>query len=292
MARRRGTAPVALLIAIVLVRLAACGDDGSPAVAPTTTADGGAPTVSTIAPAPTTTTGAPPAWVVGAQPLPLRPDGFGEVLPTPAVLVNRRLPTVDLLPPPPSGGFESSISPISEEVRARMGGTWQEGCPVGLDELRYVTVSFVGFDDGVHTGELIVHAEHVEGIVSVFRQLFEARFPIEEMRIVTDADVAAPPTGDGNTTAGFNCRVVRGGTRFSAHASGLAVDVNPFNNPFSRDDLVLPELASAYLDRSNVRPGMIFEGDVVVQAFESIGWRWAGRWDRPVDPMHFSATGR
>ena len=36
-----------------------------------------------------------------------------------------------------------------------MGGTWQEGCPVALEDLRYVTVSFVGFDGGVHTGELV-----------------------------------------------------------------------------------------------------------------------------------------
>jgi hypothetical protein len=250
-------------------------------------------TTSPAAGTPSTTTTAPaePAWVVGATPLPLRSDGFGQVAPTPAPLVDRRLPTVDVLPPPASGGFESSIAPIDDAIRARMGGTWRDGCPVGLEQLRYVTVTFVGFDGAAHRGELVVHADHAQGIVSVFERLFAARFPIEEMRLVTEADLAAPPTGDGNVTAAFVCRAVRGGGRFSAHASGLAVDVNPFHNPYARGDLVLPELASAYLDRSAVRPGMILEGDVVVDAFASIGWSWGGRWTDPVDTMHFSATG-
>lgn len=283
--------------------MAACGggnpvvgpDDGASApVASTstsavaTTATSAPATTSTIPPATTTTV---PAWVVGAAPLPLRPDGFGEVLPTPAALVDRSLPTVDVLPPPASGGFESSVSPISAEIRARMGGTLVDGCPVGVDDLRYLTLSFHGFDGRVHTGELVIHRDEADDVVGIFAQLFDAGFPIEEMRLVTDADLEAAPTGDGNVTASFVCRAVRGGTRFSAHASGLAIDVNPFMNPYERDDLVLPELASAYLDRSVVRPGMIVDGDVVVTAFEAIGWTWGGRWSDPVDRMHFSATG-
>jgi hypothetical protein len=265
----------------------------APAVAETTTTVGPAQGTSTSSSTMSTpsTTAPSPAWVVGSTPLPLRPDGFGEVQPTPAPLVDRRLPTVDRLPPPASGGFESSISPISEAVRVRMGGTWHEGCPVGLAQLRYLTVSFVGFDGAAHTGELIVHEDHAAGVVSVFERLFAAGFPIEEMRLVTDADLSAPPTGDGNNTGGFVCRAVRGGTRFSAHASGLAIDVDPFQNPYVRGDLVLPELASAYTDRSRQLPGMIRDGDVVVSAFASIGWSWGGRWDNPVDTMHFSATG-
>lgn len=287
----------------LLLGLVACSD-GSPVVADAgATSTSAAPTTTTTAPSTTgstapatevpatTTTAPPPVWVVGATPLPLRPDGLGEILPTPDVLVDRHLPTVDLLPPPASGGFESSISLIDDATRARMGGTWHEGCPVGLDQLRYVTVSFVGFDGGVHTGELVLHADEAADVVGVFQQLFDARFPIEEMRLVTDADLAAPPTGDGDNTAAFVCRAVRGGTRFSAHASGLAIDLNPFQNPYTRDDVVLPELASAYLDRDDVRDGMLLDGSVAVQAFEAIGWTWGGRWHDPVDRMHFSATG-
>ncbi len=224
--------------------------------------------------------------------MPLRPDGFGRVLPTPEELRVRRLPTRDLLPRPEDGRFRSTIGAVTPAVRRRMGQSWSPGCPVALPELRYVTVSFWGFDEQPHTGELVLDAGVARDVAGVFRKLYRARFPIEEMRLVTTADLAAPPTGDGNNTAATVCRAVRGQSEWSAHAYGLAVDVNPFQNPYQRDDLVLPELASAYLDRTAVRPGMVRSGDVVTSAFKAIGWSWGGRWTRPVDHMHFRATGR
>ena len=231
------------------------------------------------------------AWRLGARPLPLRPDGFGQVLPTPPELRRRRLPTVDRLPPPAGGRFRSAVRPIGAAVRARMGATWSPACPVRLADLRYVTVSFRGFDGRPHTGELVVHRRAAGQLVSVFARLYRAAFPIEQMRLVTTADLHAHPTGDGNNTAAFVCRAARNQRRWSAHAYGLAVDVNPFQNPSRRGDLVLPELASSYLDRGWVRPGMIRPGDVVTRAFAAIGWTWGGTWRSPTDLMHFSATG-
>jgi hypothetical protein len=172
-----------------------------------------------------------------------------------------------------------------------MGTTWRPGCPVGRADLRYVTVSFVGFDGRPHTGELVVHERVAAGVVAVFARLYRARFPIEQMRLVTGADLVAHPTGDGNNTAAFVCRAARKQTRWSAHAYGLAVDVNPFQNPYRRGDLVLPELAGAYLDRADRRPGMIRPGDPVTAAFAALGWTWGGTWRSPRDFMHFSATG-
>jgi hypothetical protein len=235
--------------------------------------------------------GWPAAWRVGAKPLPLRPDGFGKVLPTPKPLRDRRLATVDRLPPPGDGRFHSTVGPIGAEVRARMGTTWSAGCPVPLADLRYLTVSFRGFDGRPHTGELVVNRRVADQVVGVFARLYRARFPIEEMRLVTTADLNAHPTGDGNNTAAFVCRKARKQARWSAHAYGLAVDVDPFQNPYQRGGLVLPELASAYLDRGWRRPGMIRPGDVVTKAFAGIGWTWGGTWSSPTDRMHFSATG-
>lgn len=265
----------------------------APAGTPTTS-PAGPPT--TAAPTPTATTpGLPPGVVVPASlgtPLPVRPDGYGEVLPTPADLHVRRVPTTDLLPPPPDGAFHATVTDVPADVLAR--STWTPDCPVTAEELRHVTVGFWGFDDRPHTGELLVNAAWAEGVADVFRQLFEARFPIEEMRIVSAADVAsdAPPTGDGNVTSAFVCRPARQSSTWSQHAHGLAVDVNPFHNPYHRGDLVLPEKASAYLDRTWVRPGMIADGDVVTTAFAELGWGWGGAWSSLVDTMHFSLNGR
>ena len=303
--KRLGRARITIVALVVAALLTACAGSRQPnppgsgppvgeATSSSGSGAGGYPQAPTTRP-PTTRppTTRPPAatWRVGAKPLPLRPDGFGKVLPTPAPLRDRRLPTTDRLPPPPGGAFRSTVAPIGPAVRARMGATWTSGCPVGLGDLRYVTVSFRGFDGRAHTGELVVNRRVAAKVVSVFARLYRARFPIEEMRLVTTADLHAHPTGDGNNTAAFVCRAARGQTRWSAHAYGLAVDVDPFQNPYRRGDLVLPELASAYLDRADRRPGMILPGGPVTAAFAAVGWTWGGTWRSPRDLMHFSATG-
>jgi len=287
-----GHAGDVVLLRIVLLLTVLVGGCSSPP-SPPPPAPSTPPTTTTTATTTTTTATSPPlaapAWVVGAKPLPLRPDGFGQVLPTPAPLVNRRLPTVDHRPPPSDGRFAATAEPVPAAVLAR--STWRAECPVTAGELRYLTMSFRGFDGRPHTGEMLVARSAADAVTRVFRSLYDARFPIEEMRVVDAPELDAPPTGDGNNTTAFVCRAAVGQTRWSAHALGLAIDVNPFNNPYIRDDLVLPELASSYVDRSRVRPGMIQPGDAAIRAFAAIGWKWGGEWSTPLDLQHFSATG-
>ena len=121
------------------------------------------------------------------------------------------------------------MAAVPPDVVAR--STWSAACPVGLADLRYLTVSFWGFDDRAHTGELLVHRSAADQLVAVFRRLFEVRYPIEEMRVIGPDELTASPTGDGNVTTAFVCRPVTGGASWSEHARGLALDVNPFHNP-------------------------------------------------------------
>lgn len=312
------------IVLSILVVLAACqpGQTASPpdqgAASPDPTA--GMTTTSTTTPAATTTTTAPPsstttttsttataaaepsstttlpsgvseapAWL-GQRPLPEDEDGDPIAQPTPPELVDRRFATADHLPPPADDSFHSSVEEVPAEVASR--STWSEECPVTLEELAYVNVTFRGFDGLPHTGELLVAESVAEDIVSVFRTLYEAAFPIEEMLITSPADLDAEPTGDGNPTTAFVCRPVTGGTGWSEHARGIAIDINPFHNPYIRGDTVLPELAGAYTDRDRDLPGMIHEGDAVTEAFDRIGWGWGGRWSSLKDYQHFSLSGR
>jgi hypothetical protein len=276
---------------VALFLAAACSTASVPSVA--------APVTTTATPAPTRSVALrsspsavpPPVWVVGASPLPLGSNGFGQVLPTPKVLRNRSLPTVDVLPPPRDGLFHDTTGPITAGLRTRMGATYQPGCPVPLSKLTYLTLSFHGFDHRVHTGELVVATSAASKTTLAFRRLFSLGFPLEQMTLPTGGDVAAPPTGDGNTTAGFICRKARGLTRFSAHAYGLAIDVNPFDNPYVKGDLVLPELASAYADRRWARPGMFLRGSAAVRAFTDEGFTWGGAFRSLKDYQHMSLTG-
>jgi len=256
-----------------------------------------APPAPAAAPAPAPSPEPPPAsvsvpgrpWWLGTRPLPLRPDGLGVVGDTPPELRDRRLPPGAPLPVPGGEVFEATIERVPADILRR--STWSPGCPVAVEDLRYVRLPFWGFDDQPHGGELLVNASVAEDVVAVFRVLFETRFPIEDMRIVAGPDVVAPPTGDGNNTTAFTCRNATGGTRWSEHAYGLAIDINPFHNPYIRGDVLIPELSRAYTDREWLRPGMVAPGDEVTEAFALIGWGWGGNWRTSKDWMHFSATG-
>lgn len=231
---------------------------------------------------------APPEWL-GSRPLPLRAgEDNGVAQPTPPELEDRRLWTTDHLPPPPDDVFHVQlVTPPPADVIAR--STWTEACPVVQEDLAWLTVSFFGFDHRFHTGELLVNTAHAEAIAGVFEELHAMRFPIEEMRVTTQEALDAPPTGDSNNTSSFVCRPAVNSTSWSRHAHGTAVDINPFHNPYVKGDLVIPELASAYLDRDRHDPGMVAAD--VVGLFADIGWGWGGNWISASDWMHFSDTG-
>jgi len=195
------------------------------------------------------------------------------------------------VPALPGTGFRAAVErPAPASVLRR--STWSPECPVRAAELAWVRLTFRGFDGARHTGELLVHTDVADDVVTVFRDLWRAEFPMEQVAVTTRAERDATPTGDGNATSAFNCRPVTGGSSSSEHAYGRAIDVNPFQNPYVKGDVVLPELARSYLDRDRVRPGMVTADGPVVAAFARVGWGWGGRWRSLKDHQHFSSTDR
>ena len=226
-------------------------------------------------------------WVVGAEVLPRRPDGFGEVRATPPQLRERLLPTVDSFRPRADGRFHASVSPVTPSLVRRTDLAWKPACPVGL-----WTCATCGCPSGGSTASRTPArwscTRRRRGRASASSARCTPRVPARADGLVTQADLDAPPTGDGNDTGAYACRPTTGATSWSAHAYGLAIDINPFNNPYTKGDLVLPELSSSYLDRDWKRPGMIYPGDVVTTAFADIGWTWGGTWQSLKDRHHFS----
>lgn len=219
-----------------------------------------------------------------------RPDGFGYAQPTPPEFVERKLPPRPLFVDPSDDEFRATIMEVPDYVIAR--STWREGCPVTVAELRYILMTYWGFDDKPHTGEMLINASVAEDIVNVFHTLYDARYPIEEMRVWSVEEMEAPPTGDFNITDSYTCRPVATQTSgWSRHSYGLAIDLNPFQNPYIKGDLIVPELSESYTHRDWDRPGMVHHGDLVWQAFHDIGWSWGGDWSSLKDYTHFSADG-
>jgi hypothetical protein len=167
--------------------------------------------------------------------------------------------------------------------------SYRAGCPVGPADLRAVRVSYWGFDGSPQTGSIVVARRVARDVVAIFRRLWAERFPIKRLEPVSayrgsdDASMAA------DNTSGFNCRFVGGTKRWSMHAYGEAIDVNPVENPYIRGSFVSPPRGRAFLDRSRYRKGMAVSDGVLVRAFAAVGWRWGASFG---DYQHFSTTGR
>jgi hypothetical protein len=195
--------------------------------------------------------------------------------------------------------FHSTIQSLSAPVRAEIAssGNWHPGCPVSLSQLRLLTVSYWGFDAKTHTGQLVVNADAASKLEVVFSKLYAMRFPIRDMALLATYGPAADiPSGD-DVTASFECRqaaaspCVGGRTgSWSEHAYGEAVDLNPLENPYVGCGQTRDPLSVSYMNRSNVRPGMV--NAAVLAAFHSVGWGWGGSWfGSTKDYMHFSVNG-
>jgi hypothetical protein len=190
--------------------------------------------------------------------------------------------------------FRGSVGALSPAVRQTMTGvSWKAGCPVELDELRLVHAGYVGMDGRAHTGRIVVHRDVAAEVVAVLRRLYTARFPIRRMVPVDAYGGSDYRSIEADNTSAFNCRYVEGTTRWSEHAYGRAIDLNPIENPYVTSSGTTSHPASRrYLRRAPYRPGMAVEGGAVVRAFDAVGWGWGGRWSGARDYQHFSASGR
>lgn len=197
---------------------------------------------------------------------------------------------------PADGGlpsYEALVRELGPSLRRRLRSSHGPACPVGLDDLRHLRLTHVGFDGRAHTGELVVHADHAADLVAVFEELYDARWPVRRMRLVSDYGGDDDRSMAADNTSAYNCRRVAGQERWSAHAHGAAIDLNPVENPYVVGDEVRPPAGRRFasVDRSagaGSGPGVITAGDVVTRAFERIGWTWGGTFSEP-DYQHFSA---
>jgi len=184
------------------------------------------------------------------------------------------------------------VEPVGPGTAVPLASSWRPGCPVGPPDLRAVRFPHWRPDGTVASGVLVVHRDVVPAVVALVRAAWGTRFPIVQARPVDDFGGSDDASMAADNTSAFNCRTVAGTTTWSRHADGRAVDVNPVENPYVRGEQVDPPAGRAYLDRADVRPGMLAEGGAVVDAADRLGWGWGGRWSSGQDHQHLSSDGR
>jgi hypothetical protein len=189
-----------------------------------------------------------------------------------------------------------SISPISDALCRDMRSTkvLNPGAPVGCDRLRLVRFSYVGFDAATHDdGELVVLDAVAEHVLAIFVALRSRAFPITSAKLMNHYRGSDDASMARNNTSAFNVRRVEGTNSMSLHAYGVAIDLNPIQNPHvergARGIEVSPPAGTGYVSRQS-RPGM---AEAVVDLFAHHGFaQWGGYWPRGIDYQHFQVGRR
>ncbi len=247
------------------------------------------PTSTTTIPQPITTTTSPPNPTTTSTSTTTEPAPPTTIETPPPTTTGTSAPTTTVPPPTTTTTTTTTMPGIAAVTAADLGSSWRPGCPVDPADLAAVTVRHLTFEGSAAEGTIVVHADVAADVRAVFARLWEIGFPISQVVPVDrfgssdDASMAA------NNTSGFNCRLTTGGSRWSEHAYGRAIDVNPIQNPYVRGATILPPAGSTYVDRSVTQPGMVTPE--VVAAFAAVGWSWGGHWSSP-DYQHFSTSGR
>jgi len=203
-----------------------------------------------------------------------------------------------LLPYMVFGKFEASIKPINKYIKQRMieGKSWHKGCPVDIKNLRYIRVKHRNFYHSERMGEMIVHKDVARDLVEIFRELYTIKYPIRQMRLVSDFSGNDWKSIEADNTSAFNCRnVSTGQKKWSKHAYGKAIDINPIENPFvNRKGYIAHVQSYLYKKRTHKKnsaftnKAMLIKKDKAIQIFEKHGWQWGGNFSPYKDYQHFS----
>jgi len=192
--------------------------------------------------------------------------------------------------------YRSTVSAITPEIKKRMikGNSWREGCPVGLEDLRYLRIKHRDFNGEEQMGEMIVHKEVSAEVTEIFEALYKAGYPIKKMRLVSDYKGSDWQSIESDNTSAFNCRPATGSKKWSKHSYGKAIDINPIENPYiSRKGHISHKASQIYRKRVHQKStyadkAVFLKGDKAVQIFKKHGWEWGGDWYGVKDYQHFS----
>ena len=184
------------------------------------------------------------------------------------------------------------ISKIPDDIFEKMQGkSYKADCTVPREDLRYLHVLHMGFDGQTKEGELVVNKAIAEDVLAIFRQLYEAEYPIEKVRLVDEYDADDEASMSDNNSSAFNFRFISHTTTISKHGLGMAVDINTLYNPYVKTVngklSIEPANAEAYVDRSGDFPHKIDHDDLCYKLFTRYGFTWGGDWTHSKDYQHF-----
>ena len=179
---------------------------------------------------------------------------------------------------------------ITEEMLGRMIATdvWNHDCPVKITDLVLLGIGYIDFANKEKEGQILVHKSVKDATLSIFGELYQIRFPIHQMETIENFQGDDEKSMKANNSSCFNFRKIAGTDKLSIHSYGLAIDINPKQNPYVTNGIIYPEDGASYLNRETQRPGMV---EPIVDIFKRNGFEiWGGEWKDPIDYHHFQVS--
>ncbi len=186
-----------------------------------------------------------------------------------------------------------SSTPISDATFALMKGkSFKDDCTVPRGDLRYLRCLHVDKDGHILVGEMVVNKTIADDVLDIFRQLYQAKYPIERMRLIDYWDADDERAMRDNNSSSFNFRFISHTTTVSKHGRGVAIDINTLYNPYHKTladgtEVIEPATGVPYLDRTKEFDYKIEKGDLCYRLFKEKGFDWGGDWTDRKDYQHF-----
>ena len=192
--------------------------------------------------------------------------------------------------------YKSSISQITPKIQKQMikGNSWRKGCPVPLENLRYLKLTHIDFNGKTKMGEIIVHKNVAHEVTEIFEELYTIGYPVRKMKLVSNYKGSDWQSIEADNTSAFNCRSATGSKKWSKHSYGKAIDINPIENPYiARSGRISHKASLKYRKRVHKNStladkAVLLKNDKATKIFKKYGWKWGGDWSGVKDYQHFS----
>ena len=169
------------------------------------------------------------------------------------------------------------------------------------NRLRLLIVSYYDFEGKSHEdGKIIVLDAVADSVLKIFQELYKTKFPFQEIKLINEFQGNDDLAMAANNSSALNQRNITGQTALSLHAYGLALDINPIQNPYISFDFdkgtaqYLPAAGAKFANRYENRPGKPNRpglAEPLKKLFYQNGFNiWGGNWDYPIDYQHFQTS--
>ena len=182
---------------------------------------------------------------------------------------------------------------ITDDIYNRIyGKSYKTDCTVPLKDLCYLKLLHYDINGDIRIGEMICNRSIANHLIAIFKELYQAKYPIERMVLIDEYDANDEASMRANNSSSFNYRMIAGGGKWSKHALGLAVDINPLYNPYVKilpqgQIYVEPQNAQLYIDRTKDFDYKIDTSDLCYKLFVQYDFEWGGDWETIKDYQHF-----